>query len=229
VSVNPTIEAVTFDVDGTLYSIRRMVIRHFLTMLPVADFFKDLHKVRDEMRGQGPFDDFRQEQAQRLAQRRNLSQEQAFNQVIAVVDERWMRVFKKVRLFRGVRSVLAELGRRNIKLGLISDYPLKEKIKGMRLEDIVFDASVVSEQTGALKPHPASFILAAKQLELKPEKILHVGDREDCDIEGAKAAGMLAALFVQGKKAPQTKADFVFTAWKQFIPILEERRLILSS
>jgi putative hydrolase of the HAD superfamily len=220
------IRAVTLDVDGTLYSIQRMVVRHMLTMLPVRDFFQDLHKIRDKMRGEGPFQDFRKEQARRLAELRGISAEQAEQQVHAIVDERWMKVFKKVSLFKGVRETLFELEKRGVRLGLISDYPILEKLKGMGLSASSFGTIVVTEDVGALKPHPAAFELAAEELGLEPGQVLHVGDREDCDVDGALAAGMQAALFCRDPKNTATKAGFLFSSWRDFISEADKRGLL---
>ncbi len=225
-SDSPGIRAITLDVDGTLYSIRSMLVRNPLAMMSMMDFFRDLHRVRDEMRGREPSEDFRAEQARRLAKARGLSQEQAARQVEEVIDRRWMKVFSKVQPYRGVRQALQNLARRGIKLGLLSDYPISAKLDGIGLSDLPFDAMVVSEQVGALKPHPASFVQAARVLGVEPRMILHVGDKEDCDVEGALAAGMRAALFHRGRKAPVTRAEIVFSDWRKFVSLLNDRRLI---
>jgi HAD superfamily hydrolase (TIGR01549 family) len=220
------LQAVTFDVDGTLYSIRWMVVRNFASMLPVMGFFRELHKVRAGLRGEGPFEDFRAEQARRLAVRLNTTRDQAARQVERVIDGHWMRVFKKVRPFQGVRNTLETLINRGLPVGLISDYPLGLKLEGMGLGDLPFTAFIGSEEVGALKPHPASFLRAAEKLGVEPGGVLHVGDREDCDVTGALAAGMRAALFKRKKKTCATRAEFTFSDWRMLVPLLEARGLI---
>jgi len=45
-------------------------------------------------------------------------------------------------------------------------------------------------------------------------------------VEGALAAGMRAALFHRGRKAPVTRAEIVFSDWRKFVSLLNDRRLI---
>ena len=219
-------QAVTFDVDGTLFSIQRMIIRNIFTMLPLLGFFRDLHKVRAGLRGEGPFEDFRNEQARRLAEHLGTTEEQAARQVERVIDQHWMRVFKNVRPFKGVRPALQTLMERGLLVALISDYPLGKKLEGMGLADLPFAAQINSEDIGALKPHPAPFIEAAEKLGVEPGRVLHIGDREDCDVAGALAAGMHAARFHRGKKPSATRAEIVFSDWRKLVPLLESRGLI---
>jgi len=203
-----------------------MIIRNFFTMLPLLGFFRDLHKVRDGLRGEGPFEDFRAEQARRLAEHLGTTEEQAARQVKRVIDQHWMRVFKNVRPFKGVRPALQTLMERGLPVALISDYPLDEKLEGMGLADLPFAARINSEDVGALKPHPAPFIEAAEKLGVEPGRVLHIGDREDCDVDGALAAGMQAARFHRGKKPSATRAKIVFSDWRKLVPLLESRGLI---
>jgi len=220
------LEAVTLDVDGTLYSIRAMILRNLFSMLPVLGFFRDLHKVRDALRGEGPFDDFRAEQARRLADRISTTPEQAARQVERVIDVHWMRAFRKVRPFKGVRRALTALAEREVPLGLISDYPLDQKLAGLGLADLPWVFSMNTEDIGALKPHPAAFEEAARRLGVDPGGVLHIGDREDCDVAGALAAGMRAALYHRGRKPSATRAGLCFSDWRKLVPLLESRGLI---
>jgi FMN phosphatase YigB (HAD superfamily) len=52
-----------------------------------------------------------------------------------------------------------------------------------------------SSDCGAVKPNPAIFHEAARQLGVPPPQILHVGDRWDLDVEGALRAKFGAALY----------------------------------
>lgn len=223
------LEALTLDVDGTLYSLRSMVLRNPLLMLGLADFFRQLHRVRDGMRGQAPRDDFLKEQARRLAEARGIGLPQAERLVKQVIEETWPRAFRRVRPYRALRGVLEDLHRRGLRLGLISDYPLDDKLSALGLAEIPFAARVVSEQVGALKPHPLAFLRAAEQLSVEPGRIMHVGDREDCDVRGAHAAGMKAALFVPGWRRPASEAELVFGNWGKFIRLLEAGKHLAGS
>ena len=58
-----------------------------------------------------------------------------------------------------------------------------------------FHAVVTSCEVGASKPDPLLFDTGARRLGLAPTEVLHVGDRWDLDVEGARRAGMGAVLY----------------------------------
>lgn len=221
------IEAVTLDVDGTLYSLRRMAWRTWWTMLPVADLFRDLQRVREQMRGADPVEDFRREQAIRLAAIRGISREDAARQVEALIL-RWTRLFVRLRPYPGMRDALLQLHQRGVRLGIVSDYPASGKLAGLGLEHLPFRTITVAEEVGALKPHPAAFLRAVEWLDASPGRVLHVGDREDCDVAGARGAGMRTARFQPGRKRVASRADVVFSRWSRFVPALESAGLLSS-
>lgn len=219
------IEAISLDVDGTLYSIRRMVLRHLPTLLPVRRFFRTLHRVRDQMRGLGPVADFRSVQAERLGEALGISPEQAAARVEAVIDRRWMQLFDRLQPFPGVVETLRSLAGRGLKLAVLSDYPAWPKLAGLGLAQLPFAVVVNTEQVGALKPHPAGFELVSQRLGVDPEATLHVGDLEHNDVLGAQATGMLAARFYEGKR-PDTQALFAFCDWRRLAALLRFKGLL---
>ncbi len=216
------IAAVSLDVDGTLYSIRRMVLTHPATFLPARPLFRALHAARDELRGLGPLPDLRRQQAERVAQRLGVSCRQASARIEQLIDQRWMAVFDSVRPYAGLRETLAGLVARGLRLALLSDYPIWPKLGGLGLTQLPFAAIVNTEQVGALKPHPAGFERVAERLGLAPGRILHIGDIEGNDVAGALAAGMRAARFYQGRR-PATRAAFAFCDWRRLVPLLRWR------
>lgn len=221
----PGIQAVTLDMDGTLYSLRRMAWRTWWITLPVADVFRDLRHVREQMRGAEPVADFRKEQARRLAALRGIPAQRAEQQVDRVI-QRWSRLFARLRPRPGVRDTLTLLHRRGIRLGIVSDYPARDKLAGLGLDEVPFQVIAVAEEAGALKPHPAVFEQAAAALQAPADRVLHVGDREDCDVAGAQAAGMRTALFRRGRRVTRSRADLVFSHFGRLIPALESSGLL---
>lgn len=55
-----------------------------------------------------------------------------------------------------------------------------------------------SGTVGAEKPDPAFFTRVAAQVGVRPEECVHVGDRVDNDVIGARAGGMLPVHLVRG-------------------------------
>jgi len=219
------IEAFCFDVDGTMYSINSMVRRNFFAFVHMRRFFKTLHMVRDSMRQIGQVEDFRQEQAAKLADEIGVSKSQAEQMIRTMIDEKWMEMFPRIHPFPELKETLSSLSDMGFKLAVLSDYPVWPKLSGMGLAGLKFSAVVNAEDVGALKPHSAPFIRVAHMLKVPVEKILHVGDLERTDVVGALGAGMLTARFYEGKR-PETKALFAFKHWRRFIPLLRWKGLL---
>ncbi len=60
------------------------------------------------------------------------------------------------------------------------------------------DVVVDSATAGAAKPDPAIFRLALQRLEVAPAEALHVGDHEQADGDGARAAGIDVVIIDRG-------------------------------
>lgn len=104
------------------------------------------------------------------------------------------------RPFDDVGAALEAIAKRGLRTAVVSnwDCSLPEALTGAGLE---FDAVVDSATTGASKPDPAMFLLAVRRLGVDPSRVLHVGDRDDTDGAGARAAG-LDVVIVDRSDAP---------------------------
>jgi len=208
--------AVSLDVDGTLYDLAWMKIRVALKMPFQLSFLSDFSSVRESLRARGErVDDFRAAQRDLLAQRLGREPEQVGARIETVVYERLPAVYGKAKPYPGLRAALEALVDQGVRLAVCSDYPATEKLEGLGLADLPWAALVIGEEVGALKPHPASFEVLSERLGLPAEQILHVGDRVDCDVDGARAAGLEAALFAPGGSA-EGGAKVVFSRWDRF-------------
>lgn len=92
-----------------------------------------------------------------------------------------------------VPGVLAELARRGLRLGVVSNWDLR--LPGL-LADLglapFFGAITYSAAAGVEKPDRRIFFQALDELGVAPAAALHVGDGRLEDVEGAVAAGMKA-------------------------------------
>ena len=90
----------------------------------------------------------------------------------------------------GAREALEQLRARGLKLAVVAnwDCALPEHLGTLGLGRLV-DTVVTSARAGVPKPDPAIFELALRELDVRSERALHVGD-EPCDEEGARAAGL---------------------------------------
>jgi HAD superfamily hydrolase (TIGR01509 family) len=102
---------------------------------------------------------------------------------------------------RDVGPILAVLAAR-FPLAVLSNWPLAATIDRFVSEagwSDYFQAIVVSQRVGAIKPSPEIFAAAAAALATAGEEILHVGDDWVADVVGAKRAGWLAA-YLRGRQ-----------------------------
>lgn len=83
-----------------------------------------------------------------------------------------------------------------IKLAVVSNFDtrLRPLMRVLQCYDW-FDTIVVSAEVGVEKPNPEIFWTACRELGVKPEQVLHVGDDKTNDIVGASAAGCDSLLW----------------------------------
>jgi putative hydrolase of the HAD superfamily len=218
-------DAVTFDLDGTLYPDRRLYIKVF-PVLKDLPFMTAFNKARKMLRNNADAgktsenDSFYDAQARIMAD--FLGQDAGL-----VKDKLEKRIyrgfephFKTIKLFPFVKETLAALQKAGVLLGILSDFPLETKLANLGLAHI-WDAVVESEAVGALKPHTLAFKRLTDELGAEPQRILYVGNSVRYDVEGAHRAGMTAALKTsalgvvvnKGKK----KAEFVFADYRKLL------------
>jgi putative hydrolase of the HAD superfamily len=94
------------------------------------------------------------------------------------------------RIFDDVDPALEDLRRKGLRIGVISNWDerLRPLMRGLGLAN-QFQSMTISCEAGFAKPAPGIFAAAAEQLGVRPESILHVGDDWERDVRGAAAAG----------------------------------------
>jgi len=106
-------------------------------------------------------------------------------------------------LLPGVKAAIQALAEK-YKLCVVSDTiitpgtGLRKILNHHGLADC-FDAFAFSDEVGRSKPHESIFMAACKGLEVEPDQVVHIGDRDNKDIKGAQALGMKAILYT-GKR-----------------------------
>ncbi|HEX8051691.1 MAG TPA: HAD-IA family hydrolase [Thermoleophilaceae bacterium] len=99
------------------------------------------------------------------------------------------------RAFPDAAPALRDLRERGLRLVVVSnwDCSLREVLDSAGLLELVDDA-VSSAEAGAAKPDPAPFHAALAAAGCEPGEAVHVGDSEENDVAGARAAGVRAVL-----------------------------------
>lgn len=192
------IKVVVFDLDNTLVDfmkMKRMAIEAAISNMIDAGLHiteEEAQKYIDEiyneqgMEYQKVFDDFLMKLSNRVD-----------NKILAAGIVAYRRAREAALIpYPHVYSTLNKLIKMGIKLGIVSDAPVKEA--WLRLAYLnfhhIFDAVVTFDETGQRKPHPAPFLKILEKLKAKPEESIMVGDWAERDIVGAESVGMKTAF-----------------------------------
>jgi len=223
------INAVAFDLDGTLYPNYRLNLRLLPFLFKHGRLLLAFGRARDIIRREQMTAeaaaatpsgiDFYENQARLVAGQLKAQKDEIREKIDRLIYRGWEPFFKKIKPFPHVKEVLAELKAAGMKLGLLSDFPPDTKLEHLGLSRL-WDTVLCSENIGALKPAALPFEVLAKALGCKPEHILYVGNSSRYDVTGAKQAGMKAALLSAGWGSSPTvingiKPDFTFRNYRQ--------------
>jgi putative hydrolase of the HAD superfamily len=221
--------AVAFDLDGTLYPDYSLNLRLIPFVLKNIRLLRAMGKARKLLREsggktegstEGSIGDFYEHQARLMGEILGMSAEKAREMTERLIYRGWEPLFKEIRLFPHVRETLETFQQKGIKLGLLSDFPPEIKLGYLNIRDF-WQVVLSSEETGCLKPAPAPFLELARRMDTSPEQILYVGNRIPYDVEGARKAGMKAALILPRWKkcllpgVLASSADFSFYDYRQ--------------
>ncbi|MGP1577495.1 MAG: HAD family hydrolase [Treponema sp.] len=219
------IEAVVFDIDGTLYPswkftlmILPFFIRHSSFIIAFAKVRKRLHQISSNNPEKAAADFFAV-QNELLAQQLGITAEEAGAFLTAYIYTGWKKYFAKIQPYAGATEAVRQLKQAGLKIGILSDFPPEQKGNVWGILPLC-DAAVGSEMIGALKPSRIPFRYIAEQLNTPLEKILYVGNSKKYDIAGAAAAGMKTAYIrpaVFSFLDMYANADIYFSNYRQFL------------
>ena len=124
------------------------------------------------------------------------------------LDEYDSRYAQDTALFDGVNELIAELDKRAIKWGIITNKPMRFTDKLVpKLGFVSPPAVVVSGDTcGESKPSVKPMFHACEQIQTEPQHTVYVGDAER-DIQAGRNAGMKTVLAEWGYIAPEDRTE----------------------
>jgi 2-haloalkanoic acid dehalogenase type II len=103
--------------------------------------------------------------------------------------ELFFEVTTRAELYPEALSVLSALG--DIPVGVVSNADHEHVTAWSFTLPVRF--ILISESVRAYKPHPLMFQTALERLGVEPHDVLHVGDSDVDDVQGAKGAGLQVA------------------------------------
>ncbi len=216
--VQMDVDAVAFDIDGTLYPNSRMYINSVLFSLVRLRFLYHFRGVRKQIRKVRPLETFRVAQAEMLALHMGTSYEAAYSRIEHAIYCRWQRIFRNIRPFPYLSDCLLKLKAAGYAVGVMSDFPVGDKLAHLNLPH-VWDCVISSEDTGYLKPNPEPFLAVASSLGFAPERVLYVGNSYEYDILGASGVGMKTAHLTR-EPSDESVADVTFDDYRTLESLL---------
>jgi HAD superfamily hydrolase (TIGR01509 family) len=228
------IEAVLFDLDGTLCEYERAtgeVLGVAFERAGVEPFF-DVTAYYDR------FGEFLDDSADMATLRANC--------FAAIADERGRdpaagravadafateRDHARVRFLDGAADALGHLHERGYKLGLVTNGPpdaQRRKLDSLGVADR-FGATVFAGHDTPSKPHPEPFRRALDTIGARPARTLFVGDSLDSDIVGARAVGMRGALVDDSTPPAERAAEDTGIAPEYVLEAAGDLRTVLAA
>jgi putative hydrolase of the HAD superfamily len=193
------------------------VLPHFFTNLNLTIQFG---KVRRELRTYRPIRDFYKLQTELLSSKMGVSVIEADRMINSLIYNTWNKVMNGAKPYPGLEETIYTLKNRGLKLAVLSDFPVADKLKSLGLAGL-WDYENSSENVGYLKPNPEPFMDIAHSFSVDPEEILYVGNSYELDIIGAKSAGMKTAYLTK-KRRKYPHADIIFSGYSGFVALLED-------
>ena len=111
----------------------------------------------------------------------------------------------------GIEAFLDFLKEQSIRTGVISNIcycgeVVKERIYSL-LGASTFEFIIATSEYLFRKPNVKIFELALEKAELKPEDVWYIGDNFQCDVVGAKNAGLFPVLYTGASSGLQEEKD----------------------
>ncbi|MBK6539370.1 MAG: TIGR02253 family HAD-type hydrolase [Ignavibacteria bacterium] len=129
-----------------------------------------------------------------------------------------------------VLPTLIELMKMGLKLAVVSDAPSKEA--WLRLSYInfqhFFDVVITYDETRERKPSPVPFNMALKELDLKADECLMIGDWAERDMVGAKSVGMKTVFARYGDtfNTVNPESDYDIDSISELVEIIKKENKI---
>ena len=198
-----TVKVVSWDIDGTMYGLEPLMAafkRDLLSRMFSRDWVRAWVDFIRLLRFKLFMDRVRKKAGQyrvgavpnRLA-------------IATTQDEMYGRILPVVGTLDGVEELLQWFADRGYRQVAFSDYLQSTKLTSLGLSGF-FERVYAGETIGHLKPARQAFDHIIEDLGIRPEDLLHIGDRADTDGAAAPEVGFQAALVGDGHAHPSAAA-----------------------
>lgn len=126
----------------------------------------------------------------------------------------------------GIEELLAFLKEKRIRTGVISNISYCGNAVSKRINSCIpgndFEFIIATSEYLYRKPNKHIFDLALEKAELQPEDVWYIGDQYQCDIVGAKGAGLFPVWYIGAIDMKYEPREDVLTIkkWKELMDVL---------
>ena len=188
------IKVVSWDVDGTLYSMPRL--RIMIALLAAKRMTRGWREARD----------VRVELSELQKVRKYISTIRLNGGIlsnlgplsdrdrITRIERRWYgEAIRRIGVTQLAMSLIERIARAGVQQVIASDFYSDYKIKALGLEG-KFSRIYAGEAMGFVKPNANMFRMISESLGIDPSNILHIGDMQERDGVAASGAGFQVAI-----------------------------------
>ncbi|MEE8494921.1 MAG: HAD-IA family hydrolase, partial [Xanthomonadales bacterium] len=192
------LDAVIFDLDGTLLDSVGIYFQIVGSVLERLGFPQVSMDVIREAAEDGKF-----EWKNVLPKSADINQSGLLVKIQSMVEEVYRPMFEiEAKPFPGMKAVVDDLAAAGIKLGIVTSTPREQmdfKLKPLKQNGTLshFEAIVSSCDVVRKKPAPDPMIECCRQLDVKLENSVYVGDSRS-DIKSGRSAGMKTIAVLSG-------------------------------
>jgi FMN phosphatase YigB (HAD superfamily) len=200
---------VVFDLDGTLYDqscIRRRMLwelgLHCLRHpgdLGELKVIAEYRQARERLAADGA-QNIGRLQFERPAASLGIEPGEVAEVVGNWIEKRPLKHLRRCR-FAGVEELFDRLHSTGRQIGVLSDYPVREKLQALNLT-VDFIAAAADPDIDRLKPDPAGLEHLMSRAGVTAAQCLMIGDREDRDGACARNAGVRYLIKARSSEAP---------------------------
>ena len=132
----------------------------------------------------------------------------------------------------GVEDFLDFLKEQDIRVAVLSNITYSGEALQNRLQEVLpdqeFEFILATSEYMYRKPHRRIFEFALQKAELTPEEVWYIGDNYECDVVGAKNAGLFPVWYLGATEKPQEPKEGILTvkSWEEVKALLESLNYI---
>lgn len=127
----------------------------------------------------------------------------------------------------GIEDFLSFLKEQGIRTAVLSNITYCGEALETRLQEVLpgheFEFILATSEYMYRKPHRRIFEFALDRADLKPEEVWYIGDNYECDVVGAKNAGLFPVWYLGATEKPQEPKEGIFTvkSWEEVKVLLK--------